>query len=343
MSTAGEGSLYNCSFCAYRSNIKLDLIKHLFEAHGLDATFRYQCGISSCTRVFASGSCFDAFRGHCIRKHLNWQQMLTISLEPTQDNKDPPVDSTMSDGLSAIHSEGAGGSVAISSHDCEEASIRYSDVFTDDIEHGSNEQLTLAVQKETIKRDAAKFILNLKERYKLTQASLDYTIKAVDHLMFLSSKMAKQSLAEGDQGQYSSLFDDLQTEYLQTKYFKENFGLIEPVACELGTSFRYQQMGTKRRLVEVTETFQYVPLLPNLEKLLNNKDIFQEIAKLHARNDHLIGDFCDAAFYQNHSLFSNCDGSLKLQLILYYDDVEITNPLGSQRGKHKLGKIQVME
>ena len=229
MSTAGEGSLYNCSFCAYRSNIKLDLIKHLFEAHGLDATFRYQCGISSCTRVFASGSCFDAFRGHCIRKHLNWQQMLTISLEPTQDNKDPPVDSTMSDGLSAIHSEGAGGSVAISSHDCEEASIRYSDVFTDDIEHGSNEQLTLAVQKETIKRDAAKFILNLKERYKLTQASLDYTIKAVDNLMFLSSKMAKQSLAEGDQGQYSSLFDDLQTEYLQTKYFKENFGLIVSV------------------------------------------------------------------------------------------------------------------
>ena len=63
----------------------------------------------------------------------------------------------------------------------------------------------------------------------------------------------------------------------------------EPVACELGTSFRYQQMGTKRRLVEVTETFQYVPLLPNLEKLLNNKDIFQEVPiKEVLCNDHCV-------------------------------------------------------
>ena len=51
----------------------------------------------------------------------------------------------------------------------------------------------------------------------------------------------------------------------------------EPLACELGTSFRYQQTGAKRKLVEVTETSQYVPLLPNLERLLNNKNIFQEV------------------------------------------------------------------
>ena len=52
----------------------------------------------------------------------------------------------------------------------------------------------------------------------------------------------------------------------------------EPLACELGTSFRYQQTGVKRRLVEVTETAQYIPLLSNLERLLNNQSIFQEVA-----------------------------------------------------------------
>ena len=69
------------------------------------------------------------------------------------------------------------------------------------------------MQKESIKTDAAKFILTLKEKYKLTQASLDYTIKAVDKLMFLSSKIVEQSIAEGDSGQYLSPFDELQTEY----------------------------------------------------------------------------------------------------------------------------------
>lgn len=51
----------------------------------------------------------------------------------------------------------------------------------------------------------------------------------------------------------------------------------EPVACELGTSFRYQQTGVKRRLVEVRETCQYIPLMQNLEKLLNNQDVYQEV------------------------------------------------------------------
>ena len=49
------------------------------------------------------------------------------------------------------------------------------------------------------------------------------------------------------------------------------------MSYELGTSFRYQQTGAKRRLVEVQETCQYVPLLQNLEKLLNNQDVYREV------------------------------------------------------------------
>lgn len=51
----------------------------------------------------------------------------------------------------------------------------------------------------------------------------------------------------------------------------------EPVASELGTLFRYQQTGIKQRLVEVKETFQYIPLMENLEKVLNNQDIYQKV------------------------------------------------------------------
>lgn len=51
----------------------------------------------------------------------------------------------------------------------------------------------------------------------------------------------------------------------------------EPVTCELGTSFRYQKSGTTRRLVEVKDTSQYIPLLKHLEKLLNNSDVLQEV------------------------------------------------------------------
>ena len=68
-----------------------------------------------------------------------------------------------------------------------------------------------------------------------------------------------------------------------------------------------------------------------------------KVTRSHTRSDHLISDFCDGSLYKNHPLFANTncsDASLKLQFIIYYDDVEITKLLGSHKGKHKLGKIQ---
>jgi len=59
-------------------------------------------------------------------------------------------------------------------------------------------------------------------------------------------------------------------------------------------------------------------------------------------NDHLICDFCDASLYKNHPLFACNDESLKLEFIIYYDEVEITHPLGSHRGKHKCNYIPCM-
>lgn len=40
--------------------------------------------------------------------------------------------------------------------------------------------------------------------------------------------------------------------------------------------------------------------------------------------------------FRNHPLFSR--DPTALQLFLYYDEVELANPLGSKTGKHKLGR-----
>lgn len=55
------------------------------------------------------------------------------------------------------------------------------------------------------------------------------------------------------------------------------------------------------------------------------------------RNDvaNCLSDTCDGSFFKEHPLFGSDDGAL--QLLIYYDDVESANPLGSYRVKHKLG------
>ena len=46
-------------------------------------------------------------------------------------------------------------------------------------------------------------------------------------------------------------------------------------------------------------------------------------------------DFRDGQIYQEHPLFGT-DGHA-LQIIIYFDEIEVANPLGSHRGIHKLG------
>lgn len=44
---------------------------------------------------------------------------------------------------------------------------------------------------------------------------------------------------------------------------------------------------------------------------------------------------CDGKHYQEHPLYQAHPDALQLQL--FYDDMEVVNPLGSKTKKHKLG------
>lgn len=62
---------------------------------------------------------------------------------------------------------------------------------------------------------------------------------------------------------------------------------------------------------------------------------FFQIDNPHVRDDGLLSDFCDGELYKTHPLFSQDPHAL--QLILYFDEFEVCNPLGSRANKHKIG------
>ena len=57
----------------------------------------------------------------------------------------------------------------------------------------------------------------------------------------------------------------------------------------------------------------------------------------HQRYDDVMEDYVDGSIYKHHPLF--LVDPTALQIMLYYDDVEVVNPLGSKTKKHKLGII----
>lgn len=52
---------------------------------------------------------------------------------------------------------------------------------------------------------------------------------------------------------------------------------MEPTTVVLGTSLRYQLIESSRQLVDTQDTFQYVPLLENLQAFLSNFEVLKEV------------------------------------------------------------------
>lgn len=97
-----------------------------------------------------------------------------------------------------------------------------------------------------------------------------------------------------------------------------------------------QFSGYKRRKVARSDKFYYVPILCTLQKLLSLEEFQSEILNSHVAVDgNVLSDFCDGSLFQNHSLFSV--DAHALQIVAYYDELEVVNPIGSFVKKHKLG------
>jgi hypothetical protein len=81
----------------------------------------------------------------------------------------------------------------------------------------------------------------------------------------------------------------------------------------------------------------YIDLFDSLSALLSNASVFDEVKSnsVRVRNDDIMVDLCDGSFHKNHPLY--LEHPLSLQIMLYYDDLEVCNPLGSCAGIHKLG------
>ena len=97
--------------------------------------------------------------------------------------------------------------------------------------------------------------------------------------------------------------------------------------------------GSKRRLVEKWDSYQYIPLLTSLKALLCDSSIQEQIQQLPNRfhKDGRIEDFCDGTRFNRHPLFSQNPNAL--QIVAHYDELEVCNPLGSHVKSNKVGVV----
>jgi len=114
----------------------------------------------------------------------------------------------------------------------------------------------------------------------------------------------------------------LGTAHKRNKYTKEHFSVVEPLEYIL--------------CAKEGCTFQYVPILQSLSEILKNSDIQEKVLKSarHCDSSCQYSSFRDGSHFKNNTFLSGEE--LRLSLLLYCDDFEICNPLGTSRKKHKV-------
>lgn len=201
----------SCTFCSYRYNVRLDLIKHLFTSHSVEVGFHFVCGIKGCLHSFKFGSTYSSFKTHANRKHPNWQDHVN---EPDATPLLLPTSSSMhllnpESDLTAVN----------------------------EYLPESPEPVVLDTELTcpSAQRTAALFLLTFQERFKLSQRAINFAVGTINAIVDGACESLRDSLQE--QGslttdvaacfdQREDSFAHLQTEYMQTKFYRDEFGVV---------------------------------------------------------------------------------------------------------------------
>ena len=188
-------------------------------------------------------------------------------------------------------------------------------------------QMLLKIQ-ESLHLPVSTVSIIVDEMKTIVHQSMEYTKEKVLSLLDcnnINEELKQKITAEFTSNIFSTSVNKFSTPYRRQQFVERNYQYVRPLTISLG-------LNAKHRLRE----YQYIPVLESLRCLLRNDDILSAVLKNQPNsNPYLLTNFSDGCYFKQNALFSTNINAL--QLILYFDEFEVVNPLGSRRGIHKLG------
>ena len=142
-------------------------------------------------------------------------------------------------------------------------------------------------------------------------------------------EIVKESIVEDD---YLKAQNELNTEYKRNKFIQQNFKYVAPVEVVLNENEVKQ--GSKKDVVH------YIPIKESLRNLLEYKSlkkVFEQEREQSRNDDGVLRDFRDGSAYLESNYFKNNPGAYAAHF--YSDGVELSNPLGAAKGRHKIVQV----
>ncbi|KAK5648036.1 hypothetical protein RI129_002928 [Pyrocoelia pectoralis] len=139
----------------------------------------------------------------------------------------------------------------------------------------------------------------------------------------------------------SNLFSPINTEYKRFVLFDKSGYLIRPIEFRIGISAENKKVQDKTIMTLTNKNGYYIPMEKTLKRFLGLPNVYKTISEyqqnlLLAQSD-ISSNLIHGSVYQN--LMKSQKDKMILPLILYFDDFESKNPLGSKAGYYKIGAL----
>lgn len=137
-------------------------------------------------------------------------------------------------------------------------------------------------------------------------------------------------------------FENMQTEKQRLSKFQSYNTFIPPISYKIGERTEYKAKPTGATRTEVPVTAQFIPIRKVLQKFLELPNVFNKTMNyINSLNSctQTISNIVQSTFWKNKA--AHFKDKIVLPLILYFDDYENNNPLGSHKGISKCGAVYV--
>ena len=201
--------------------------------------------------------------------------------------------------------------------------------------------------KNALKVKAGEFVLSLLASNKhtelgitsllpLVQQLIDQVLKSYREQLILLMGPNKDICEAISSIRTPDIFQGMTTATGQTPFIIKHFGLVPPKVVSLPTNFsrEFGRHTTRKDQYLKRENYAYVPFIEQLGQILNVKCIYDEIfsRNLPHPKEGVYASFEDGMKFKDSEFFKEHPRALRI--LLYLDEVQVCNPLGSKT--HKL-------
>ncbi|KAI4455877.1 hypothetical protein MML48_8g00001099 [Holotrichia oblita] len=140
---------------------------------------------------------------------------------------------------------------------------------------------------------------------------------------------------------FENCFENFNTEYKRHKYFDKSKYTIKPVQYKMGRTTDISRKRSQTSLISKPLSCAYIPIVENLQLFLELPGVLETILNyqvhLQGDNPNVLTNVIQGTLWQSkkHKFYS----SHILPLLIFFDDLQIGNPLGSHAQFTKVGAV----